>query len=365
LPLPITDALGDWECKEHGSKFMVMPGVYWFPEEEGTSKTRGVSKKVLERYRSKIKAAWDHLDGQRLNEILISGALPETAHRAPYPYTYISSPTFIGIRQALAWEQASDADPNATLRYAGVWQLECEDEHCSHEKCGKRRVSFDWSSKRYGGKLIEWQDGHGETQRYVEHRPVLGARSAMSTPSQPKLLTLFEEHKRLGITRPLSSHLAMTAGLWRGLAEQLAQWFYQCLSTERVPALKLAVVDIATDAKRRAVRWRLGNSMQRPIPTNMASQAPDLTVEFAQKIYSENVLDHRHDVWDVHTNVDRWWVITNPTNLYSQAQFPNMDLAVTFHIGLCLRMPRSEKTKLAELWVRPLHWSRWCDSEVT
>jgi hypothetical protein len=60
-----------------------------------------------------------------------------------------------------------------------------------------------------------------------------------------------------------------------------------------------------------------------------ASQAPILTVEFAQKIYSKNVLDHRHDVWDVHTNVDRWWVITNPTNLYSQAQFPNMDLAVT------------------------------------
>jgi hypothetical protein len=85
----------------------------------------------------------------------------------------------------------------------------------------------------------------------------------------------------------------------------------------------------------------------------MGSQAPDLTVEFAQKIYSENVLDHRHDVWDVHTNVDRWWVITNPTNLYSQAQFPNMDLAVTFHVGLCLRMPRSEKTKLAEIPIEP------------
>jgi hypothetical protein len=202
LPLPISDALGDWECKEHGSMFIVMPGVYWFPEEEGTSKTRGVSKKVLERYRPKIKAAWDDLDEERLKEILVYGALPETAHRAPYPYTYISSPSFIGIRQALAWEQASDADPNATLRYAGVWQLECEDEHCSHEKCGKRRVSFDWSSKRGGGKLIEWQDAHAETQRYVEHHPVLGARSAMSTPSQPKLLTLFEEHKILYESMP-------------------------------------------------------------------------------------------------------------------------------------------------------------------
>ena len=86
----------------------------------------------------------------------------------------------------------------------------------------------------------------------------------------------------------------------------------------------------------------------------MNSQAPDLTVEFLQKVYVENVLSHLHAVWDVHTNVDRWWVITNPTNLYSQEQFPNMDLAVTFHVGLCLRIPRSEKSKLSELSVEPL-----------
>jgi hypothetical protein len=86
----------------------------------------------------------------------------------------------------------------------------------------------------------------------------------------------------------------------------------------------------------------------------MNSQAPDLTVEFLQKVYVENVLSHQHAVWDVHTNVDRWWVITNPTNLYSQEQFPNMDLAVTFHVGLCLRIPRSEKSKLSELSVEPL-----------
>jgi hypothetical protein len=96
----------------------------------------------------------------------------------------------------------------------------------------------------------------------------------------------------------------------------------------------------------------------------MATQAPDLTVEFAQKVYAENVLDHRHDVWDVHTNVDRWWVITNPTNLYSQAQFPNMDLAVTFHVGLCLRIPRSEKPKLADLPIEPFAQCYRCLSEA-
>jgi hypothetical protein len=85
----------------------------------------------------------------------------------------------------------------------------------------------------------------------------------------------------------------------------------------------------------------------------MKSQAPDLTVEFAQKVYSESVLNVRHEVWDVHTNVDRWWVITEPTNLYAQEQFPNMDLALTFHIGLCLRIPRGERQKLSEIPAEP------------
>lgn len=82
-------------------------------------------------------------------------------------------------------------------------------------------------------------------------------------------------------------------------------------------------------------------------------QAPDLTVELAQKVYSENVLHVCHNVWDVHTDKDRWWVITEPTNLYSQEQFPNMDLALTFHVGLCLRIPRSQRPKVADLPVEP------------
>lgn len=82
-------------------------------------------------------------------------------------------------------------------------------------------------------------------------------------------------------------------------------------------------------------------------------QAPDLKITMLQKVYSEALVGHRHDVWDVHTDKDRWWVITNPTNLYSQEQFPNMDLAVTFHMGLCLRIPRTEKQKLSDRMVLP------------
>ena len=37
----------------------------------------------------------------------------------------------------------------------------------------------------------------------------------------------------------------------------------------------------------------------------MASQAPDLQVTFVQKLHVENVLSHRHEVWDVHCDNDR------------------------------------------------------------
>lgn len=86
----------------------------------------------------------------------------------------------------------------------------------------------------------------------------------------------------------------------------------------------------------------------------LASQAPDELVEFVQKVYSERLHGITHDIWDVHTDKERWWVITEPTNLYSQSQFPNMDLALTFHVGLCLRIPRSERRDVTDLPVEPL-----------
>jgi cation transport regulator ChaC len=82
-------------------------------------------------------------------------------------------------------------------------------------------------------------------------------------------------------------------------------------------------------------------------------QAPDLEVTFMQKVYSETVINTRHDVWDIHTNKNRWWVITGGTNLYSQEQFPSMDLALTFHIGLILRIPRTEEQQEDDLRILP------------
>ncbi len=83
------------------------------------------------------------------------------------------------------------------------------------------------------------------------------------------------------------------------------------------------------------------------------SQSRDAKITFLQKVYSEAIVGHLHDVWDVHANDRRWWVITNPMNLYSQNQFPNLDLAVTFHVGLCLRIPRTQEQRKLDNNVAP------------
>jgi hypothetical protein len=53
----------------------------------------------------------------------------------------------------------------------------------------------------------------------------------------------------------------------------------------------------------------------------MSGQAPGEILQFAQKVYSEQLNTVRHDIWDVHTDRGRWWVITNPTNLTPKSSF--------------------------------------------
>ena len=58
----------------------------------------------------------------------------------------------------------------------------------------------------------------------------------------------------------------------------------------------------------------------------------------AEKVANERVFGREYDVWDVHTDKERWWVITSPTNLYSQALMPSLDYTLSFHIGLMARV---------------------------
>jgi hypothetical protein len=86
------------------------------------------------------------------------------------------------------------------------------------------------------------------------------------------------------------------------------------------------------------------------------------TVQHAEKVAVERIYGRPHDVWDVHASDGRWWVITNPTNLYSAERFPSMDEAFAFHIGVTGRMlarsaleapVRDEhRDRLAQAWRR-------------
>lgn len=45
---------------------------------------------------------------------------------------------------------------------------------------------------------------------------------------------------------------------------------------------------------------------------------------------------------------ERWWVITQMTNLYSQARFPNYDEAFSFHAGLMMRLWERDRVELED-----------------
>jgi hypothetical protein len=77
---------------------------------------------------------------------------------------------------------------------------------------------------------------------------------------------------------------------------------------------------------------------KRAIQEYVESQANDEVVQHAEKVRSEHLFDRDFDCWDVHTNRDRYWVITSPSNLYSQKYFPSLDFTLSFHIGVTARI---------------------------
>jgi hypothetical protein len=66
-------------------------------------------------------------------------------------------------------------------------------------------------------------------------------------------------------------------------------------------------------------------------------------VTYLEKVMTEPVFGTRYDCWRVRTNKERYWVITNPTNLYSQKLFPSLDYTLSFHIGLMARVQARRK----------------------
>lgn len=90
-------------------------------------------------------------------------------------------------------------------------------------------------------------------------------------------------------------------------------------------------------------------------------QAKGEIVEHAERVTTEFVLGRRVDAWDVYTDQRRWWVITSPTNLYSQELFPSLDYAISFHVGVTARMMSKPDSGVsdAEQSLMRSAWRRW------
>jgi len=99
---------------------------------------------------------------------------------------------------------------------------------------------------------------------------------------------------------------------------------------------------------------------KKEIAQYVLTQASDEHVLHVERVKSEHILGRDHHVWDVHTDKDRYWVITSPTNLYSQHYFPSLDYTLSFHVGVMLRVAAaqggaptpSHQTRFAPYWRR-------------
>lgn len=60
----------------------------------------------------------------------------------------------------------------------------------------------------------------------------------------------------------------------------------------------------------------------------------DDPVKSIQAVAERRVAGSHHEIFDVQCTKSRWWVITNATCLYSQAEFETYEKAFTYHVGL-------------------------------
>lgn len=92
-------------------------------------------------------------------------------------------------------------------------------------------------------------------------------------------------------------------------------------------------------------------------------ERPDEKILFFEKVKTEQVFTDRMDIWNVHTDKNRYWVITNPEGVYSQALFSSFDYALTFHVGLMYRTASNQRIDEAvkeqdQLAVPWWHWDQ-------
>ena len=92
-----------------------------------------------------------------------------------------------------------------------------------------------------------------------------------------------------------------------------------------------------------------------------AAQMADDPVLHLEKVAVERVGSVLHDIWDVHCQAGRWWAISNSLNCYSQEDFKSRDVALTFHVGLMVRIASREEVPITEetAGLLPRAWRLW------
>lgn len=92
-----------------------------------------------------------------------------------------------------------------------------------------------------------------------------------------------------------------------------------------------------------------------------AAQMADDPVVHVEKVAVERVGAVLHDIWDVHCKDSRWWAISNSLNYYSQEDFKSRDVALTFHVGLMVRIAGREEVPITEeaAGLLPRAWRLW------
>jgi hypothetical protein len=98
------------------------------------------------------------------------------------------------------------------------------------------------------------------------------------------------------------------------------------------------------------------------IHSYVREQMPERVVMHLERVGVDQVAGQRHETWDVHLDDGaRWWVVTNPTNYYPQADFKSRDVVLTFHLGLAIRILTRHQVPIgldARAIFEPV-WRRW------
>lgn len=86
---------------------------------------------------------------------------------------------------------------------------------------------------------------------------------------------------------------------------------------------------------------------RRAIEQYVDSQSPEGdSVVLVQKVGSRRIIGRTFELYDVHCESSRWWVVTDPTNLYAQSDFPDVEQAFIFHLGLGMYMAEKSRGEL-------------------